>query len=113
MEDRDFNLKCAELLFDSRRLVQVEFSPKIFVYNMNDNTDYFSFNPLSDANDRNKVIEKMRISTGFRNGVPEKIQWAAYGLSIDLYADNSMEAAQIKCIEAVLESGAIKCEEDV
>lgn len=58
------------------------------------------WNPYSNANDRNKVLEKMRIDTKW---IPNNNDWTcASHLYDDFTRDKSMEAAQIKCIQAVL-----------
>lgn len=62
-----------------------------------------TFNPYSDANDRNKVIEKMRISSWILYNAGNWI-WEAFTHDDKYKAkDKSMEAAQIACISKVLE----------
>lgn len=57
-----------------------------------------SFDPYNDANDRNKVIEKMEITTSFSLVVRK---WRCLHESCDVW-NESMEAAQNACIAAVL-----------
>ena len=68
------------------------------------------FNPYSDANDRNKVIEKMRIDTGWHyenvGSDSDVIIWECDSLRVFGVKDKSMEAAQIACIEKVLANGS-------
>ena len=69
----------------------------------NDKGGSQSFTPYSDANDRNRVIEKM-----LKGGLICSMNYAPFSklFSLNNCFDKSMEAAQIACIEKVLENGS-------
>ena len=61
------------------------------------------FNPYHDANDRNKVLEKMKVNTTWNDDT--SLWWCDFNavyISDPHYSDSSMEAAQIACIASVL-----------
>lgn len=95
-QQKEFNLKCAEFMG-----IHIDRVGEVWVHY----TDFDSigevgrcFNPYNDANDRNKVIEKMKITTSSSLVVRE---WRCLHESCDVW-NESMEAAQIACISAVL-----------
>ena len=97
----EFNLKCAKYLgvfYSNSNDVFVEW-PKEGMPRV--------FNPYYDANDRNKVIENMLIDTDYDNGNKEWVcckvaEINNEAISTCVVIDSSMENAQVKCIEAVL-----------
>lgn len=92
-QQKEFDLKCA-LFF---KLAPTIRDNKIFV-------DGQEFDPYNDANDRNKVIEKMGIATNWRKDDIGNITWDCTFIKLaKLFTDEDMEAAQIACIAAVLE----------
>ena len=98
MDAKTFNLKCAEFM-RIKPLIPFQkghIPSKINHFVCDKGVEY---NPYSDANDRNKVIEKMQIETLFSYGEDE---WSCEDCQFNRTIDKSMEAAQIKCIEAVL-----------
>ena len=105
MNEQEFNLKCAE--FMGYEIYESEFPQRTkpdlrFIIKGSDSYCPFRFNPYSDASDRNKVIEKMRIMTHY---CFMRKMWSCFPLvNSSAYEcfDKSMEAAQIKCIESVL-----------
>jgi len=93
MNEQEFNMKCAEYMGGSA------------TQELND-WDMSQWNPYRDANDRNKVIEKMEIHTMFNNA---SVKWDCYTVITFIDVENvgtseSMEQAQIDCITQVLEA---------
>ena len=110
MEEKQFNLKCAEFLYpiniwigsaSFNKDVHISFAPE---EGFKWPTSICNFNPYSNANDRNKVLEKMQLSTA--RG--EDGKWRCldgFDNKYNVHAtSDSMETAQIKCIEFVLDS---------
>jgi len=101
MNKQEFNRLCAEYMgYKFKEFTEPFVS--VGVWNESKGNWFPSFDPYSDANDRNKVIEKMGISTiqttkGWCVGYHEPY------FNYKSITDKSMEAAQIKCIQAVLE----------
>ena len=63
-----------------------------------------SYSPHTDANDRNKVIEKMRVKTIFHYPSDTWVCNVCDRLNNKHNYSISMEQAQVQCIEAVLGS---------
>ena len=120
-EIREFNIKCAEFMWPDHHIDDLSDSHDmgVIVTNPKGGRMYFDF--LEDANDRNKVIEKMineNYMFEFRNtthGVLFQANKRVVAMDDSFESDNcykiisaafskSMEAAQIKCISAVLEA---------
>lgn len=93
MDEQDFNFKCAKFMGYS----PVIKGRDIYIDN------YEAFRPYSDANDRNKVIEKMRIETVVSTAdIWSCKQYRGVGKEPLCGFENNMETAQVKCIENVL-----------
>lgn len=105
MNDKEFNKLAAEFMWN---LVDVGFIGDRLVGETNDGADVSGFNPATDANDRNKVLEKMQVITLIEHDIEgiSEIVWKCgtpllFGYDI-LATNTSMEAAQNACIQAVL-----------
>lgn len=98
LNEREFNLKCAEYM----GLESVGLRADGVEEYLNDRGGSQPFNPYQDANDRNKVLEKMRIRTYYN---PDLDEWTSMMIGIEVthfLSDKSMESAQIQCILEVL-----------
>ena len=104
MKPEEFNRRCAEYM--GIEVVQTCKGWRMRNPDKYDRPKYFSLpDYCHNANDRNKVIEKMEITTAYRSALANSdIQWACHTFKSDIYADKSMEAAQIACITKVLEA---------
>ena len=103
-EQKEFNIKCAEFMDYDVVGNNKEIAMIVIPSMPYGEPEFIEFNPYSDANDRNKVIEKMRISSWVLYNAGNWV-WGAFTHD-DKYKvkDKSMEAAQIACISKVLES---------
>lgn len=93
MEQNEFNLRCAKRLgiFYSN-------SDEVFVVHEGE-TMPGGFDPYFDANDRNMVLEDMKIETRYFYDDRRWICLVSGGVGVQ---DESMGIAQRKCIAAVL-----------
>jgi hypothetical protein len=103
MDAKEFNKRCAEYMDIDISLNyddEIEYSENSGVFELVNRSIVREYNPHLDANDRNKVIEKMRIKTS-----PQPFEWMCVCKRVDTVVMNeSMEAAQIACIEKALNS---------
>jgi len=95
----EFNRKCAEYM----DWPFLDYDPESGAIYCGDLHSYAKYDPYHDANDRNKLIEKMGIET-FCIVLNGNKAWTCGTDSFPkIYVDNiSMEAAQIACIASVL-----------
>ena len=98
MDKQRFNILCAEYM-GLDKFPYVSDILKTYCY---DKETMELFNPYEDANDRNKVIEKMRV-TVFCFAEPAK--WKSYVNQMPGdFISESRDESEIACISAVLES---------
>lgn len=106
-QQKEFNLRCARLLYPNAldyKFNQINNGIEVLGIDCIGVTTLAMIDAYNNANDRNKVIEKMRISTmNYRNTEwecaseprPDQIETIEYAYKLD--------DAQIACIASVLE----------
>lgn len=101
MNEQKFNKACAEYL----DIFYSESALDIFV-EWPDESMPRDFDPYSDANDRNKVLEKMKIGTHYSDFSGLWFcSWEDKNIGpMETYNYKDMKTAQNKCIEKVLEN---------
>jgi len=104
MDAKTFNLKCAEFMGYSFVEHSIGKYDRYLGALILKDKAHLMFNPHSDANDRNKVIEKLRIETSIiETNIWDDPIWVCkvIGTNRDIRG-GSMRVAQIRCIEVVL-----------
>lgn len=101
MDSKEFNRLCARYVFPFDVIDDLSDTAETAVIIRVDDRQHKYFDPFNDANHRNEVIEKMQleVSYSFFND-----KWhVSHKIETVFVWDKSMEQAQIKCIEAILE----------
>ena len=105
MKHEEFNFSSAKYAFPELNIDLID--GQVVCIEEDGRITLLDWNPYHNANDRNKVIEKMLINTNYLDDIDK---WIAENYSkedgclANGYVNESMEAAQIACITKVLEA---------
>ena len=100
MKHEEFNFSSAKYAFPELNIDLID--GQVVCIEEDGRITLLDWNPYHNANDRNKVIEKMKIGCGTWNGGWKCVADVPRGF--DSAIAKSMEAAQIACITKVLEA---------